>query len=92
MVKKPADDRTWHEKMQNFIDTFSPVYVNRHTEEEVLGWFRESGFTNPVVAYEERYGFGVRGVLAADPNAKEDAGQVLGLAHVKCNVIQSKSK
>ena len=70
LVKKPADDRTWHEKMQNLIDTFSPVHVNRHTEEEVLSWFGENGFARSVIAYQERYGFGVRGDLATDPNTR----------------------
>jgi ubiquinone/menaquinone biosynthesis C-methylase UbiE/uncharacterized protein YbaR (Trm112 family) len=60
---KTGEDRTWREKMQNFIDTFSPTYVNRHTEEEVLAWYRRGGFANCAVAYKERYGFGVRGDL-----------------------------
>lgn len=63
LMRKAKDTRTWREKMQNFIDTFSPVYVNRHTEEEVLNWYRDDGFGNVTIAYKERYGFGVRGDL-----------------------------
>jgi hypothetical protein len=56
--------RTLREKMQNLFDTFSPVYQNRHHEREVTGWYSEQGFVNVAVAYQERYGFGVRGDLA----------------------------
>jgi len=56
--------RTLREKMQNLVDTFSPVYQNRHEEQEVTGWYSEQGFVNIAVAYQERYGFGVRGDLA----------------------------
>jgi ubiquinone/menaquinone biosynthesis C-methylase UbiE/uncharacterized protein YbaR (Trm112 family) len=56
--------RTLREKMQNLFDTFSPVYQNRHQEQEVTGWYSEQGFVNVAVAYQERYGFGVRGDLA----------------------------
>ena len=72
LLGRRSDDRTWREKMQNFIDTFSPLYVNRHTEEEVLGWFRHNGFVNCEVAYRERYGFGVRGDFKAAHDLAED--------------------
>lgn len=55
------DDRTWREKMQGFVDMFSPLYQNRHTEEEAIGWYREAGFTNVAVGYQEEYGFCARG-------------------------------
>jgi hypothetical protein len=55
--------------MQNFIDTMSPVYANRHTEEEVMKWYRGRNFGNVAVAYSDRYGSGYRGDLreAGDP-------------------------
>ena len=63
LFSRTKETRTYGEKMQNLIDTFSPMYVNRHTEDEVFGWYRESGLGNVAVAYTERYGFGVRGDL-----------------------------
>jgi hypothetical protein len=55
------EQRTWREKMQGFVDHFSPMYMNRHTEKEALGWYEEDGFENATVSYNEQYGFGVRG-------------------------------
>ena len=83
LLKKSTDTRTWREKMQNFIDTFSPAYVNRHTEEEVLEWYREGGFTNYKIAYSERYGFGARGDLMAAgdlPAVRTDASVAVSVA------------
>jgi ubiquinone/menaquinone biosynthesis C-methylase UbiE len=62
-----SENRTWREKMQNYVDTFSPTYVNRHREEEVLEWYRQNGFERITLAYKERYGFGVRGDLPEKP-------------------------
>ena len=59
--KVVKEDRTWREKMQGFIDHLSPVYMHRNTEDEAMAWFREEGFENVAVAYNERYGFGIRG-------------------------------
>jgi ubiquinone/menaquinone biosynthesis C-methylase UbiE/uncharacterized protein YbaR (Trm112 family) len=61
LFRKTKDDRTWREKMQGFIDMFSPVYQNRHSEDEALSWFKEEGFVNSTIAYQEHYGFGARG-------------------------------
>ena len=55
------EDRTWREKMQNFIDSLSPVNAHRHTEDEVAEWFRAAGFSNITKSYSDRYGFGMRG-------------------------------
>jgi ubiquinone/menaquinone biosynthesis C-methylase UbiE/uncharacterized protein YbaR (Trm112 family) len=63
------EDRTWREKMQNFVDTMSPIHANRFTEDQVLRWYRESDFPDAVVAYIDRYGIGYRGDLAAAPAA-----------------------
>ena len=60
LFKKPTDKRNWREKMQNLIDTFSPPYVNRHTEQEILTWYRDTGFSDCSISYRERYGFGAR--------------------------------
>ena len=53
--------RTWREKMQALFDMFSPLYQNRHHEDEAVNWYSEEGFTNVAVSYQEAYGFGVRG-------------------------------
>jgi ubiquinone/menaquinone biosynthesis C-methylase UbiE/uncharacterized protein YbaR (Trm112 family) len=53
--------RTWREKMQSLFDMFSPLYQNRHREDEAVNWFSEEGFTNVAVSYQEQYGFGARG-------------------------------
>jgi ubiquinone/menaquinone biosynthesis C-methylase UbiE/uncharacterized protein YbaR (Trm112 family) len=66
--------RTWREKMQSLFDMLSPVYENRHNEEEAVGWFRDSGFTNVTVAYQEQYGFGTRGDRGEEPSAQLVAG------------------
>jgi len=58
---REKNPRTWREKMQSLFDMFSPLYQNRHTEEEAVQWFREAGFSNAAVAYQEEYGFGARG-------------------------------
>ena len=60
------ENRTSREKMQGFIDHFSPVFMHRSTEDEAKEWFREEGFENVAVAYNERYGFGVRGDRRVD--------------------------
>ncbi|MFO1497472.1 MAG: methyltransferase domain-containing protein [Verrucomicrobiota bacterium] len=70
--------RTWREKMQNYIDTFSPTYVNRHTTQEVERWFEEAGFANVQLAYEERYGFAMRGDLVVPVEEAETKGSVRG--------------
>jgi len=62
--KDVKEDRTYREKMQNFVDTLSPVYANRHSEGEVEQWFDDAGFRNVRVAYHDRYGFGVRGDMS----------------------------
>jgi hypothetical protein len=59
---------TWREKMQDFFDFFSAPYQHRHEPAEVIGWFREEGFSNARVAYPEYEGFAVRGDLDRLPN------------------------
>jgi ubiquinone/menaquinone biosynthesis C-methylase UbiE/uncharacterized protein YbaR (Trm112 family) len=61
LLRKKKDDRTWREKMQAFVDMFSPVYQNRHSEDETLRWFSEDGFVNCAIGYQEAYGFCARG-------------------------------
>jgi ubiquinone/menaquinone biosynthesis C-methylase UbiE/uncharacterized protein YbaR (Trm112 family) len=53
--------RTWREKMQSLFDMFSPLYQNRHQEDEAVNWYSQQGFTNVAVSYQEAYGFGARG-------------------------------
>jgi ubiquinone/menaquinone biosynthesis C-methylase UbiE/uncharacterized protein YbaR (Trm112 family) len=57
---------TWREKMQALFDFFSPIYQHRHTPAEAVEWFRQEGFADSQVSYQERFGFGVRGNLATD--------------------------
>ena len=59
--KKEKEERTWREKMQGFVDHFSPMYMNRHTENEAATWFQARNFKNVIVSYNEQYGFGIRG-------------------------------
>lgn len=54
---------TWHEKMQQLVDFFSPVYQHRYTVDEIISWFREEGFENIVPVDRGPYGFAVRGDL-----------------------------
>lgn len=61
------DRRTWREKMQSLFDMFSPLYQNRHEEQEAVRWFQEAGFSNATVAYTEEYGFGARGDRKNEP-------------------------
>ena len=61
LFQETKDDRTWREKMQDFVDMFSPIYQHRHTEEEVIGWFKELGFGNATIAYQGKWGFAARG-------------------------------
>lgn len=34
----------WREAMHAARDRFAPRYIHRHSDEEVMGWFREAGF------------------------------------------------
>jgi ubiquinone/menaquinone biosynthesis C-methylase UbiE/uncharacterized protein YbaR (Trm112 family) len=52
---------TWREKMQDLTDAFSPIYQHRYSEEEIVNWFNDAGFAHVDVAYQEQYGFAVRG-------------------------------
>lgn len=59
--KGVKENRTWREKMQGFVDHFSPMYMNRHTEKEAFEWYKARGFGNIATSYNEQYGFAVRG-------------------------------
>jgi ubiquinone/menaquinone biosynthesis C-methylase UbiE/uncharacterized protein YbaR (Trm112 family) len=61
LFARERDERTVRERMQDWVDMFSPLYQNRHTEEEVLEWFRAEGFEAEAISYTEDYGFGARG-------------------------------
>lgn len=53
----------WREKMQAFVDHFSPTYQHRFEPSEVISWYQQEGFSNAEVAYREPDGFAVRGDL-----------------------------
>ena len=59
--RSKKEDRNFREKMQNLVDTLSPVHANRHDEAEALEWFKSAGLDNVEVSYHDLYGFGVRG-------------------------------
>lgn len=61
LVGRNQASLTWREKMQGFTDMFSPVFQHRFDEEEIARWFRESDLVNVAIAYQEEYGFAVRG-------------------------------
>jgi len=61
LFRKAKDTRTWREKMQGFVDHFSPMYMNRHSEAEATQWFKENEFGEVTVSYTEQYGFAIRG-------------------------------
>lgn len=65
MLGRDTDTLTWHEKMQQLVDFFSPVYQHRYTAEEIVAWFREEGFENIEPTDAGPYGFAVRGDLVA---------------------------
>ncbi|MFZ2446290.1 MAG: methyltransferase domain-containing protein [Syntrophobacteraceae bacterium] len=52
------------EKLQSLFDFYSPVYQNRHTFEEVVGWFEKEGFNDIKISDVGSCGFGVKGDLA----------------------------
>jgi SAM-dependent methyltransferase len=54
-------ERTTREITLDLFDAFAPKYNHRHTEEEVMGWFKEVGFTNVTVSGRQKHGFGVFG-------------------------------
>ena len=55
------EDRSWREKMQNYVDSLSPINAHRHTEQEVSHWYRQAGLEEVMVSYNDAYGFGIRG-------------------------------
>lgn len=55
--------RTLAELKLTWFDALSPAYDSRHTEEEVIGWFRREGFHDVHAIAEPKVG--VRGVAPA---------------------------
>jgi uncharacterized protein YbaR (Trm112 family)/ubiquinone/menaquinone biosynthesis C-methylase UbiE len=64
MLGRETPGLTRHEKMQQLVDFFSPLYQHRYTEDEISQWFREEGFENVEAVDRGPYGFGMRGDLA----------------------------
>jgi SAM-dependent methyltransferase len=58
--RRTVKPRTLREVQMSWNDALTPRYDSRHTEDEVLGWFRTVGFRDLVVQGEPR--LGVRGV------------------------------
>lgn len=54
-------ERTTREITLDLFDAFAPRYNHRHSEKEVMGWFREMGFANITVSGRQKHGFGVFG-------------------------------
>lgn len=70
LLGREKNPRTWREKMQSLFDMFSPLYQNRHEEQEAVRWFQDAGFANAAVAYTEEYGFGARGDRKDEPTKR----------------------
>ena len=66
LFREKKDDRTWRERAQGFVDMFSPIYQNRHSEEEILSWYEQDKFVNSRIAYQEAWGFAARGDRPGD--------------------------
>jgi len=64
---KANENRTWREKMQGWVDHFSPMYMNRFSEVEAAGWYRDQHFKQITTAYTEQYGFAIRGTKPPIP-------------------------
>lgn len=69
-AERTVKPRTLGEIQMTWNDALSPRYDFRHTEEEVIGWFRQAGFTDIVASGEPK--IGVRGVA---PRADAPAPQ-----------------
>jgi SAM-dependent methyltransferase len=65
--ERKVRDRTLEELNLTWFDALSPDYDSRHSEAEVIGWFRSLGFQD-IHAIEEPK-VGVRGVAAASREA-----------------------
>ena len=65
--RRTVRPRTVRELQLTWFDALSPEYDSRHSEEEVVGWFRGHGFER-VVAIEEPK-VGVRGHAPASPGS-----------------------
>ena len=83
--RRVKEDRTWREKMQNLIDTMSPVHANRHSEEEIISWYTTSGFGDAAVAYHDRYGIGFRGDMRCSTGGASAPGSEPRLRNVGAN-------
>ena len=64
MLGRDTDTLTWHEKMQQLVDFFSPVYQHRYTAEEIVA-FPRGGLRKHRANRRGPYGFAVRGDLLA---------------------------
>lgn len=54
------------------LDVFGPPYMHHHTVAEVMGWFKQLGFTEVWSCLHSRRGFAVCGQLPAQPRPRRD--------------------
>lgn len=61
LIRGDHNVTTWREKVQDLTDMFSPMYQHRFPEEEIIKWFEHADFEHTKLAYQEQYGFAIRG-------------------------------
>jgi 2-polyprenyl-3-methyl-5-hydroxy-6-metoxy-1,4-benzoquinol methylase len=69
-AKKITRPRTLRELYLTWFDALSPEHNSRHTDDEVIGWFRREGFTDARAIEEPKVG--VRGVAPVRPETSSD--------------------
>jgi SAM-dependent methyltransferase/uncharacterized protein YbaR (Trm112 family) len=70
-ARKTVRPRGLRELYLTWFDALAPEHNSRHTEAEVLGWFRREGFAETKAIEEPKVG--VRGVASSDPVTGRDA-------------------
>ena len=48
VIKSSGIKYNWVHTLHAARDRFTPLYAHVHTAREVMGWFKEAGFPNPV--------------------------------------------
>jgi len=48
VIKSPGVNYNWKQTLHTTRDRFTPLYAYTHNAKEVIEWFKEAGFSNPV--------------------------------------------
>lgn len=59
MNYRPFEKRTLKENALSIHDTLAPPYRWHHHKDEIMGWFREEGFSNVTVVEDSALGYGI---------------------------------